>query len=103
MPNTQETQGQRYNWYHRYWHDWAQVGETVYEVARAYAQYLGYEIYGFGTWGPPPGNLGPIVRVKLVVARRSENRRPSPHVDLWVDVERRAGNKFHAKSATTEP
>ena len=79
MPNTQETQGQRFNWYHRYWHDWAEVQEIVYEVAKAY------------------------VRVKVFVARRAESRRPSPHVDLWVDMERRSGNKFHAKSATIEP
>jgi hypothetical protein len=75
----------------------------VNEVAKTYARYLGYEVRGIGPWEPPSGNLGPVVRVKVFVARRTESRRLPPQMELWVDVERRAGNKFHAKSATTEP
>ena len=104
--------GQYFNWYHRYWHDWPDVAETVHEVAKTHARYLGYEVHGLGgmyathAYGcnPPPGDLGavgPVVRIKLVVFRRSGKHRQPVYEDLYVDVERRAG-KFHPKRATVE-
>jgi hypothetical protein len=102
--------GQYFNWYHRYWHDWPDVVGTVYEVAQAHARYLGYEVYGLDAVypahapTPPPGDLGavgPVVRIKLIVFRRSGKHRKPIYEDLYVDVERRAG-KFHPKRATVE-
>jgi hypothetical protein len=98
--------GQRFNWVHRYWHDWPDVEATVYEVAKAHARYLGYEVrvpIGVHKHActPPPGDLsevGPVVRIKLIVFRRSGKHRQPVYENLYVDVERRAG-KFHPKTA----
>jgi hypothetical protein len=101
--------GHRFNWYHRFWHDWPEVSVTVVEIAKAHARYLGYEVLsvlGEGVVGytpciPPPGNLadvGPVVRVRLVVpGKRWRHNEPIPET-LFVDVERRSG-KFHVKKA----
>jgi hypothetical protein len=91
--------GRQFNWFHRYWHDWPDVEQTVYEVAVAHARYLGYEVYGAGGMMPPPGDLrdvGPVVHVRVTVFRRNARHLTQT---LAVDVERRAG-KFHVKSAT---
>jgi hypothetical protein len=101
--------GQEFNWYHRYWHDWYEVQATVYEVAKAHARYLGYEVADdayrsrWFSCTPPPGDLeavGPVVRVELHVFRRTGKHRSRPEYEvLYVDVERRPGNKFHPKTA----
>ena len=85
--------GRRFNWYNRYWHDWPEVEGTVLEVARAHARYLGYEIHRGGGYGPPPGDfrdLGPVMRIKLLVFRRNGKHRQPVYEDLAVDVERHA-------------
>lgn len=97
--------GRRFNWYNRYWQDWPEVSQTVYEVAMAHARYLGYEVQMAGGFGPPPGDLrdvGPVMRVNVFVFRRSGKHRKPEREVLTVDVERRAG-KFHAKTANTDP
>jgi hypothetical protein len=109
--------GQKFNWYHRYWHDWPEVADTVYEVAKAHARYLGYEVYGpnpppsgpvalylYGCH-PPPGDLGkvgPVARITLRVFRRSGRHKEPVYENLYVDVERRAG-KFHPKKVAATP
>jgi hypothetical protein len=97
--------GRRSNWYHRYWHDWPEVQQTAYEVAKAHARYLGYEVIMERGYGPPPGDLrdvGAVMRIKLIVSRRSAKQRQPEPEELAVDVERRAG-KFHAKTANVDP
>src|SRR5215472_13802392 len=92
------------NWYNRYWHDWPAVGETVWEVAKAHARYLGYEVHGASGYGPPPGDLGavgPVMRFKLLVSRRSGKHRQPIHETLHIDVERRAG-KFQPRTVDIE-
>jgi hypothetical protein len=76
----------------------------VFEVAKAHARYLGYEVHGFNGCAPPPGDfgaMGPVVRLKLIVFRRSRKHRQPEYEDLSVDVERRAG-KFYAKKVHGE-
>lgn len=103
--------GLHFNWYHRYWHDWPEVCETVYGVAEAHARYLGYEVnrrfpdvIPRVECEPPPGDLetiGPVVRVKLSVLRRTGKHRSKPEYErLYVDVERRPGGKFRVKASS---
>lgn len=97
--------GVRHNWFNRFWHDWPDVYQTVYEVAKAHARYLGYEVHAAGGNGPPPGDLrdmGPVMRVKVIVFRYSGKHRQPERAVLAVDVERRAG-KFHVKAAQIDP
>lgn len=97
--------GRHFNWFNRYWQDWPEVKQTVYEVAIAHARYLGYEVHNAGGFDPPPGDLrdvGPVVRVKVFVYRRNGKHLKSRYEILAVDVERRGG-KFHAKTAHVDP
>jgi hypothetical protein len=98
--------GQRFNWYHRHWHDWPQVYRTVVEVAIAHARYLGYEYRGPWDNSPPPGDLaevGPVMRIKLGVFRRTGKHRSTPECSvLTVDMERRPGGKFHPTTVAIE-
>jgi hypothetical protein len=99
--------GRYFNWFNRHWRqDWPEVEQTVYEVAKNHARYLGYEVQrAGGGFRPPPGDIndvGPVVRVKVYVLRRSGKHRQPVHEVLTVDVERRGG-KFHAKTASVDP
>jgi hypothetical protein len=81
----------------------------VYEVAKAHARYLGYEVCDAFMWTactPPPGDLeamGPVVRLSLCMRRRSGKHCKPTREALYIDVERRAGGRFHLKTATIEP
>jgi len=97
--------GRRINWYTRHWSDLSEVYGTVIEVAKAHARYLGYEVRSVEGYGPPPldsGDVGPVMRVKLLVFKRSRKHGQPIHEILSVDVERRAG-KFHPKTADRAP
>lgn len=93
--------GRQFNWYHRYWHDWPEIEDTVFDVAIAHARYLGYEISRTAGSETPPGDLtqvGPVMRIRLLVYR-SQKRHAQPLFELiYVDVERRAG-KLRPKGA----
>lgn len=96
--------GRRFNWYHRYWHDWPEVEQTVFEVARAHARYLGYKVYRIAGEEMPPGDpakVGPVMRIKLFVVRDQKRHGQPAYELIYVDVERHAG-KFSAKTAARD-
>lgn len=90
--------GQLINWYNRYWHDWPEVEDAVFAVAKSHVHYLGYEAFRpFGHEMPPgdPAKIGPVMRISFIVFPSKQRHGQPTYEQMYVDVERRAG-KFRA-------